>query len=150
ADNSLDAGGACYFGELDGSGFFVDDNGLGLPGTDEEIASLFSVDRLMKTSKLIRMPTHGRLGNGLRVVAGAVLASGGTLAVSTRGRTLQLRPNDDGTTTLVSSEPWDEPEGTRVEVRFGPALAKELDDDGNPFKWCRRAQELAEKGRNYK
>jgi len=145
-DNGLDAGGACHFGQLDG-GIFVDDNGPGLPGTDEEIAALFSVRRPMTTSKLIRMPTRGALGNGLRVVAGVVLASGGRLVVSTRGRTLRIQPQEDGSTAVVGSEPYAEPEGTRVEVYFGPALA---DKDANPFIWCRRAQELANQGKPYK
>jgi hypothetical protein len=145
-DNALDAGAACHFGELDG-GFFVDDNGPGLPGTDEEIAALFSVRRPMTTSKLIRLPTRGALGNGLRVVAGSVLASGGRLVVSTRGRTLRLQPQEDGSTRVVGSEPYHEPDGTRVEVYFGPALA---DKDHDPFAWCRRAQELANRGKPYK
>ena len=145
-DNALDAGGACHFGNLDG-GFFVDDNGPGLPGTDEEIAALFSVRRPMTTSKLIRLPTRGALGNGLRVVAGTVLASGGCLVVSTRGRTLTLQPQEDGTTRVVASEPYCEPDGTRVEVYFGPALA---DKDPHPFAWCHRAQELANRGKPYK
>jgi hypothetical protein len=145
-DNALDAGGACCFGKLDG-GYFVDDNGPGLPGTDEEIAGLFSVRRPMTTSKLIRLPMRGALGNGLRVVAGAVLASGGRLVVSTRGRTLQLQPQEDGSTRVVGSEPYEEPDGARVEVFFGPALA---DKDANLFAWCHRAQELAHRGKPYK
>src|SRR5262249_40951080 len=145
-DNALDAGAACHFGKLDG-GFFADDNGPGLPGTDEEIAALFSVRRAMMTSKLTRLPTRGALGNGLRVVAGAVLASGGRLVVSTRGRTLRLQPQEDGSTQVVASEPYDEPDGTRVEVYFGPALA---DQDPNPFAWSYRAQELANRGKKYK
>jgi hypothetical protein len=145
-DNALDAGGACHFGELDG-GLFVDDNGPGLPGSDEEIAALFSVRRPMMTSKLIRLPTRGALGNGLRVVAGAVLASGGKLVVSTRGRTLRLQPQEDGSTLVVGSEPWKDPDGTRVEVYFGPALA---DKDPYPLAWCYRAQELADRGKFYK
>ena len=72
-------------------GLFVEDGGDGLPGTDAEIAGLFSVARPLSSSKLLRLPTRGALGNGLRVVAGAVLASGGTLTVKTRGRALRLR-----------------------------------------------------------
>jgi hypothetical protein len=121
--NALDAGGVCCFGKLV-SGFFVGDNGPGLPGTDEAIAALFSVRRPMTTSKLTRMPTRGALGNGLRVVAGAALASGGSLVVSTRGRTLRLQPQEDGTTRVVGSTPYAK-DGTRVEVYFGPVLANE-------------------------
>jgi hypothetical protein len=145
-DNALDAGGACHFGKLEG-GFFVDDNGPGLPGTDEEIAALFSVRRPMMTSKLIRLPTRGALGNGLRVVAGAVLASGGRLVVSTRGRTIYLQPQEDGSTLVVGVEPYEESDGTRVEVYFGQGLA---DNDLFLFSWCERAQELSNKGKLFK
>ena len=61
-----------------------------------------------------RLPTRGALGNGLRVVAGAVLASGGRLTVKTRGRALRLRPRDaDGTTEAEHVRPW-KGTGTRV------------------------------------
>src|SRR5262249_12937873 len=78
-DNALDAGAECRVGLLDGNGFWVEDDGEGISGTDEEIAELFSIKRPLKSSKLVRLPTRGALGNGLRVVAGAVLASGGSL-----------------------------------------------------------------------
>jgi hypothetical protein len=58
------------------------DEGPGRDGEPEEIAELFSIRRPMRSSKLLRLPQRGALGNGLRVVAGAVLASGGALAVS--------------------------------------------------------------------
>lgn len=125
ADNALDAAGACEVGLCsdDGcNGFYVRDNGTGIPGTDAAIAKLFSVSRSYVSSKLIRLPTRGALGNGLRVVAGAVLATGGKLFVSTCGRRLQLSPNDDGKTTVVGRQPCDT-EGTKVEVYFGDALA---------------------------
>ena len=42
------------------------------------IASLFSVRRQTMSSKYLRLPSRGALGNGLRVVTGAVLdVSGG-------------------------------------------------------------------------
>jgi hypothetical protein len=49
----------------------------------------FSINRPMVSTKLLRLPTRGALGNGLRVVTGAVLASGGSLvgsAVTPRGQ----------------------------------------------------------------
>ena len=55
-------------------GYFVDDDGPGIDGTPEEIARLFSIRRPLVSSKLLRLPTRGAVGNGLRVVAGAVLA----------------------------------------------------------------------------
>ena len=88
-DNALDEAGQCGYGlTKDGKGFYVQDDGKGLPGTDEEIAALFSIARPLTSSKLIRLPARGALGNGLRVVVGAVLASGGTLTVKTNGRTV--------------------------------------------------------------
>ena len=38
----------------------------------------------MVSTKLLRLPSRGALGNGLRVVAGAVLASEGSLVVMAR------------------------------------------------------------------
>ena len=46
----------------------------------------------MRSSKLLRLPQRGALGNGLRVVAGAVLASAGSLVVITRNKRIELRP----------------------------------------------------------
>src|SRR3712207_9128722 len=45
--------------------------GDGIPGDDAEIAALFSINRPLTSSKYLRRPTRGALGNGLRVVAGA-------------------------------------------------------------------------------
>src|SRR4051812_45894142 len=69
-DNGLDNNAVCCFGRLAG-GVFVHDTGPGIAGTDEEIANLFSVRRPMLSSKVIRLPNRGALGNGLRVVVGA-------------------------------------------------------------------------------
>ena len=76
-------------GEI-GEGYFIEDDG---PGIDpDEVARLFSIARPLTSSKMLRLPTRGALGNGLRVAAGAVLASGGKLAVETRGAQLTLKP----------------------------------------------------------
>jgi hypothetical protein len=88
ADNALDTGAHIRCGLLDPEKnldlFFVEDDGPGLDGSPEEIASLFSIRRPMRSSKLLRLPQRGALGNGLRVVAGAVLASAGTLSWTKR------------------------------------------------------------------
>jgi hypothetical protein len=122
--NGLDEGGSVkvHIGELSGGGYFVEDDGHGIDGTPEEIARLFSIARPMVSTKLLRLPTRGALGNGLRVVAGAVLASEGSLVVITRNRRIVLRPERDGTTSAVSAEPVDFSVGTRVEISFGPVL----------------------------
>src|SRR5262249_15173236 len=72
ADNGLDSGANVRVGKVDG-GYFVEDDGSGIEPDD--VARLFSIARPMMSSKLWRLPTRGALGNGLRVVAGAVLAS---------------------------------------------------------------------------
>jgi hypothetical protein len=75
ADNALDhlerlrlGPGHCRLGLLE-DGFYMENHGPGLPGTDEEIAALFSINRPYRSSKLLRTITRGMLGNGLRVVA---------------------------------------------------------------------------------
>jgi len=145
-DNALDAGGACRFRSLEDGRFYVHDDGPGLPGTDDEIAALFSVARPLASSKLLRLPTRGALGNGLRVVAGAVLASGGQLVVKTRGRALRLVPRDsDGGTDVARLREW-RGKGTRVEVKLGQALAV----NEHVFKWAERAVLLSGGGVFYK
>ena len=66
---------------------------------------MFSINRPLVSTKLLRLPTRGALGNGLRVVAGAVVASNGSLTVITRNVRLELRPERDGSTTVVSRTP---------------------------------------------
>jgi hypothetical protein len=147
-DNGLDASGQVEVGELpNGRGYFVEDKGSGIDGTPEQIADLFSIVRPMISSKLLRLPTRGALGNGLRVVAGAVLASGkgSSLTVITRNRRIVLRPERDGTTTVVSVKTVKHPVGTRVEISFGPTLPC----DANTLYWAKSACVLAEAGKSY-
>lgn len=119
ADNALDAGATVDAGDLGDDTFYVEDNGPGIPGSDEEIAMLFSIRRPLLSSKLLRLPLRGALGNGLRVVAGVVLATAGTLQVTTRGRHLALTPQDDGTTSYRLLKGGLLHTGTRVQIRFG-------------------------------
>jgi hypothetical protein len=102
-DNALDTGAEIKFGQIDGSPdkFYIEDNGPGIDGTSEQIAELYSIRRPMRSSKLLRLPQRGALGNGLRVVAGAVLASDGSLVVITRNRRIVLQPRADGHTAVV-------------------------------------------------
>jgi Topoisomerase 6 subunit A/Spo11, Toprim domain len=144
-DNGYDDGAIVEVGELPKGGYFVDDNGHGIGGTPGRIARLFSINRPMVSTKLLRLPTRGALGNGLRVVAGAVLASGGTLIVITRNRRIVLRPERDGTTTVVSVKPVKRPVGTRVEISFGPALQS----DDYALCWAEITQLLALFGSSY-
>jgi hypothetical protein len=144
ADNGLDTGAEVDVGELPG-GYFVEDHGPGIDGTPEDIARLFSICRPMVSTKLLRLPTRGALGNGLRVVAGAVLASGGALSVVTRNRRIELRPERAGTTTVASVRAVEFPVGTRVEINFGPALPC----DGHVLSWARVACYLSRAGSTY-
>jgi hypothetical protein len=121
-DNGLDESGECRAELTDDNGFLVSDRGPGIPGDDAAVASLFSINRPLTSSKLIRMPTRGALGNGLRVVTGAVVATGGALIVRTGGRSLRLvHDHDSGDTIAFNLGPWDG-SGTEVEVSFGRGL----------------------------
>jgi hypothetical protein len=148
-DNGLDEGeGATVtFGRTPHGSYFVQDNGRGIEGTPQDIARLFSISRPMVSTKLLRLPNRGALGNGLRVVAGVVLASEGSLVVTTRARRIVLRPERDGSTTVISAEPLAHvnPLGTKVEIAFGPALPC----NGDIFSWARLACDLAGLGSTY-
>jgi hypothetical protein len=145
-DNAYDAGASCEFEMPAGNAVLVRDDGPGIPGTPEDIADLFSIKRPRKSSKIIRLPTRGMLGNGLRVVTGAVLATGGSLVVRTRGREICLEPREDGTTEVLSVRPWDG-SGTEVEVTFGRPLS---DLNVDIFSWAKVARVLAGRGTTYK
>jgi hypothetical protein len=120
-DNALDVANMCEVGELPDDGFFVEDDGPGIPGSPEEIARLFSFGRPFVSSKLKRLPTRGALGQGLRCVAGTVFASGGRLRVLTHGLALELTPQESGDTT-VKVGPSDRTKGARVEVWLGDSV----------------------------
>ncbi len=123
-DNALDAGSSKIdLGMLGGHTFFVEDDGEGLPGTDTQVAEIFSISRPLTSSKLLRLPTRGALGNGLRVVAGAVLATKGRLIVRTRGRSLLLTPQfHNGQTLFEQIEHIGGNSGTRIEISLPPPL----------------------------
>lgn len=146
-DNALDTNTEISFGYIGRSGnkFYVEDHGLGLDGTPDEIAALFSIRRPMLSSKLLRLPQRGALGNGLRVVAGAVLASDGSLAVITRNRRIVLQPRSDGHTDAVEITNVDHPVGTRIEIAFGAALPQ----DPDATVWIQAATTVAGVGRSY-
>jgi hypothetical protein len=134
-DNALDTGAKARVGELPDGSYFVEDDGPGIDGSPEQIARLFSIARPMISTKLLRLPTRGALGNGLRVVAGAVLASEGTLTVTTNNRRIKLRPDRDGATVVASTTAVKFPTGTRVEISIGPAIT----DDDDALRWSQIA-----------
>ncbi|KJD42489.1 hypothetical protein QD47_27955 [Paenibacillus terrae] len=129
ADNALDHCGHCEVGYVEPNGFYVKDQGEGI--NPELLPKLFSINRPFLSSKILRMPTRGALGNGLRVVSGAVIASGGSLCVSTRGQRYQIHFQADGTST--AKQVGDSPHtGTKIEIQFGDSLTPNL-------KWAESA-----------
>jgi hypothetical protein len=119
-DNALDAGSSCELAVMPGvNGFYVRDSGEGID--PEQLQELFSVSRPLLSSKLLRLPTRGALGNGLRVVSGAVLASGGYIRVCTRGKQYHLHFDQDGNTDVRQIGDSSGP-GTQVAVVFGANL----------------------------
>ncbi len=125
-DNALDASGACRVGKLRNDGFYVEDDGPGIGGEPEEVARLFSFRRPLVSSKVKRLPMRGALGNGLRVVAGAVFASRGSLVVITNGMKLELSPQESGE-TLVRATRLKRTVGTRIELYLGDAISHDPD-----------------------
>ena len=142
ADNALDTETEVRVGEIDGN-YFIEDNGKGLD--PDKVASLFSISRPLASTKMLRLPTRGALGNGLRVATGAVLASSGKLTVITRGAKLELKPQRDGTTTVAKRSASKRKIGTRIEISFGPALPR----DPRALHWASFAVRLAKGGSSY-
>jgi hypothetical protein len=126
-DNALDVAGDCEL-SLRGPVLVVRDRGGGFPGNDEAIARFFSTNRPETSSKFERLPTRGCLGVGLKVVAGAVAATGGQLLVSTRGRTLKIVPDlKTGRSAAVRVGGFRE-KGTKIQVPLGKPLQFVPDD----------------------
>jgi hypothetical protein len=120
-DNALDVGANVTLTGSHGS-YVITDDGDGIPGSDDDVARLFSINRPLLSSKILRLPTRGALGNGLRVVAGGVLSTNGSLVVETRGRKLRLLPQEDGSTVAVN-EGVSTVKGTRISLTLGGILA---------------------------
>ncbi|PWE52405.1 hypothetical protein DEM27_31150 [Metarhizobium album] len=136
-DNALDAGGDSMIGQK-GETYFIVDTGPGIDGGPQDIARMFSINRPMVSSKLWRLPKRGALGNGLRVVAGAVLSSGGRLVVTTRNTRHVLTPREDGGTDVMP-EQVDFPVGTMIEIEFG----SDMPADPLAMRWGEDAIRMA-------
>lgn len=108
-----------------GNGFYVQDYGKGIPGSDEHIANVFSAKRDSSSTKGIRLPTRGVLGIGLKYIAGFItIFKGVELRVSTCGRTLKLEPQkNNGTTRCEKIGDYNGP-GTRIEITFKKGIFK--------------------------
>jgi hypothetical protein len=72
-DNALDAGGDASLSSDGDCTYTISDDGPGIAPAD--VPRLFAVNRPLLSSKLKRLPLRGMLGNGLRVVMGAVGAA---------------------------------------------------------------------------
>jgi hypothetical protein len=145
-DNGFDSGATVVrAGRITGSKFFVEDDGPGLGGSPEQIAALFCIRRPLRSTKLLRLPQRGALGNGLRIVAGVVLASQGSLTVVTNRRRIVLQPQSDGSTAVVKVSADERPAGTRIEIGFGPAVP----NDADALAWLKLAGAVAGHGENY-
>ncbi|MES2208385.1 MAG: hypothetical protein V4525_16510 [Pseudomonadota bacterium] len=144
-DNALDAGANVRVEQGEGGWFFIEDDGAGLPADRAMIERLFSVRRPLTSSKLVRIPSRGALGNGLRVVVGAVLASGGALYVETQGMRYQLVPQDDGSTKAVEEACPERVRGTLIGIRLGSTVPVTED----VLRWSQLAIAFAQLGKNY-
>jgi hypothetical protein len=146
-DNALDAGGAAEISYDASTGYFrIADDGDGIEGGSARISTLFSVNRPLVSSKLWRLPTRGALGNGLRVVAGAIIGSGGgDIIVTTRGERHTVRPRDDGSADVVTI-PVAPTIGTVIEISFGPLLPL----DRSAMRWGKQAIAMAKHGSGFK
>jgi hypothetical protein len=145
-DNALDAGAQATLRQ-DGQGWIIADNGRGLDPAD--VLRLFAVNRPLRSSKRLRRPLRGMLGNGLRVVVGAVFASGGSLVVETHGRRLTLAVDPTtGLTTVTEDQPIPATPGLTVRICFGPLLPQyDGWDDG---QLARDAIAIAIHGKEYR
>jgi len=143
-DNALDNGGTVTIEEM-ADGIVITDNGSGISADPEYIAKLFSINRPLISSKLIRLPMRGALGNGLRVVVGGVLASRGTLEVENFGRKFTLTPKDDGSTD-VETEASDVQIGTRITIKLGDSIPMA----DNMLEWSELAISMASLGTVFK
>lgn len=145
-DNALDSRASVVtIDPLAADTYSVSDDGRGIAGEPDDIARLFSINRPLMSSKLWRLPSRGAMGNGLRVVVGAVAASDGALVVVTNNRRMVLQPREDGFTAVVEVEPVEHPVGTTVEITFGSTIPA----DSAATVWADAAIRMAEGGDSY-
>jgi hypothetical protein len=139
-DNALDAGAGAVTLTGNACRCVIADGG---PGIDPaQLPKLFAVNRPLLSSKLKRLPTRGMLGNGLRVVMGAVAALNGAINVTTRGQRYRLDIDRfAGTTRMEPMTAAPDVQGLRVELHFPQPLFESGD-----FNFARMAIQLAGSG----
>lgn len=135
-DNALDCSGNCTYGKNGSNTYWVLDEGPGLRMSAESIAHLFSINRPLTSSKVLRLPLRGALGNGLRVVVGTIMATGGNLVVETGGKLYQF-VFDDKNGQSVMSRIEDSPVkvGTKITYTLGASVPFDADET----TWAKRA-----------
>ena len=122
------------------NGFFVEDGAGGF--SNDALLEFWRVDRGYTSSKRFRLPTRGALGNGLRVVAGAVVAFDAVLTVHTRGKEYSVQPRPEGEPAIL--ETGDSPvSGTRIEMSFPQSVSV----DEKTLAWGEGALFLSSGGR---
>jgi hypothetical protein len=127
-DNALDAAdaagrpGAATIEKRDPDTYVITDQGHGLDGAPDALAALFAIHRPMVSTKYLRRPLRGALGNGLRVAVGCVVVSGGTIEVIARGKHVVLRPRRAGPTEIVSTSNVADTIGTTLIVTLDPTI----------------------------
>jgi DNA topoisomerase VI subunit B len=144
ADNALDAAdaagrhGAVEI-SVDQGNLIVADQGVGIPdATPERIAGLFRVARPMLSSKLLRRPTRGAVGNGLRVCLGYLTSTRGKLIIETGSIRVELEPEVDGTSTITGTSTIEPRQGLCLTAVAGDALFTK-----EHLSWAEDAIELA-------
>jgi hypothetical protein len=115
------------------------DQGRGFDDLPEQLAHRFSIAKPMTSSKQWRKPTRGCVGNGLRVIVGAVVSGGGRIIVRTRNRAVTLRPRLDGTTAVDDVIPIDWPTGASITVE----IDRKYSADDDSLGWAQQAIALA-------
>src|SRR3954447_17046690 len=116
-DNAADAAGAgAWIETVTANGdtwWCVGDNGNGI--APDQVAHVFSVNRPMVSSKHVRLPTRGMLGNGTRIAAGLCAIERLPIMVESRDRQTVLRVEKaTGHTVIVQQEPIEPIAGTRI------------------------------------
>jgi hypothetical protein len=145
-DNQLDATGqATPKRHAKSNTWIVSGSGDGPPLS--AIPKLFSVNRPLVSSKLKRTISRGLLGNGLRVVMGAVHALNGSIVVVTRGHKLTLAVDPaDGTTKIVKDQAITDCDG-----KLGMQVRINLGEGSNPEDelFAKEAIDAAGRGKFY-
>jgi hypothetical protein len=115
--------------DRNGDTYIVTDEGGGFP-QDDKLCDLFWAYRDMVTTKFLRKPSRGVLGNGLRVLAAAVALSEGTITVESHGQRTTLQPRRMGLPTEVISQTASRRKrGTRITFTLDAAIIPSDEDD---------------------